>query len=152
MLQGLTSKDLHLYGQFLEGYTIIQRTKELEWKVIYFFPEGEIYIYIYIYISYIYHVKLFVFFKNQPNNINVQKMVLIVKRIWIQRLEWLSIYRDFQKPYCLCVCVLSHSVVANSVTPWTVAQQAPLFMGILQARISEWVAMPTLPVCLHNHN
>ena len=29
------------------------------------------------------------------------------------------------------------------VTPWTVARQAPLFMGILQARILEWVAMPS---------
>ena len=27
-------------------------------------------------------------------------------------------------------------------TPWTVARQAPLSMGILQARIVEWVAMP----------
>ena len=27
------------------------------------------------------------------------------------------------------------------VTPWTVARQAPLSMGILQARILEWVAM-----------
>ena len=26
--------------------------------------------------------------------------------------------------------------------PWTVAHQAPLSMGILQARIMEWVAMP----------
>ena len=31
--------------------------------------------------------------------------------------------------------MLSHSVVSNSVTPWTVAHQAPLPMGILQARI-----------------
>ena len=28
-------------------------------------------------------------------------------------------------------------------TPWTVACQAPLCMGILQARILEWVAMPS---------
>ena len=28
-------------------------------------------------------------------------------------------------------------------TPWTVAPQAPLSMGILQARILEWVAMPS---------
>ena len=39
--------------------------------------------------------------------------------------------------------VLDHSVVSNSVTPWTVACQSPLFMGILQARILEWVAMPS---------
>ena len=29
------------------------------------------------------------------------------------------------------------------VTPWTVYHQAPLSMGILQARILEWVAMPS---------
>ena len=35
------------------------------------------------------------------------------------------------------------SVPSNSVTPWTVACQAPLSMGILQARILEWIAMPS---------
>ena len=42
----------------------------------------------------------------------------------------------------LCA-VLSCSVVSDSATPWTVACQAPLSMGILQARILEWVAMPS---------
>ena len=28
------------------------------------------------------------------------------------------------------------------MTPWTVACQTPLYMGILQARILEWVAIP----------
>ena len=37
--------------------------------------------------------------------------------------------------------VLSHLVVSDSVTPWTVAYQAPLSMGVFQARILEWVAM-----------
>ena len=43
----------------------------------------------------------------------------------------------------LCCAVLSGSVVSDrlSVPPWTVARQAPLSMGILQARILEWVAM-----------
>ena len=37
--------------------------------------------------------------------------------------------------------VLAHSVVSSSLQPlWTVARQAPLSMGILQARILEWVA------------
>ena len=36
--------------------------------------------------------------------------------------------------------LLSH--VQFSATPWTVACQAPLSMGILQARILDWVAMP----------
>ena len=38
--------------------------------------------------------------------------------------------------------VKSLSRVRLFVTPWTVALQAPLSMGILQARILEWVAMP----------
>ena len=29
------------------------------------------------------------------------------------------------------------------MTPWTVAHQAPLSMGILQARTLEWVAVPS---------
>ena len=48
---------------------------------------------------------------------------------------------------------VSHSSPISSVqslsrvwlfaTPWTVARQAPLSMGILQARILEWFAMPS---------
>ena len=42
------------------------------------------------------------------------------------------------KQHC---AVLSCSVVSDSVIPRTVAHQGPLSMGILQARILEWVAM-----------
>jgi len=35
------------------------------------------------------------------------------------------------------------SFIQLFVTPWTVAHQAPLFMGILQARTLDWVAMPS---------
>ena len=46
-------------------------------------------------------------------------------------------------PSGLMLCCASFlSRVWLSVTPWTVARQAPLSMGILQARILEWVAMP----------
>ena len=34
-------------------------------------------------------------------------------------------------------------MLSHCETPWTVACQAPLSMGILQARIMEWVAMPS---------
>ena len=45
---------------------------------------------------------------------------------------------------CIYVCMLSHfSPVWLFVTPWTIIHQAPLSMGILQARILEWVAMPS---------
>ena len=36
----------------------------------------------------------------------------------------------------------SQSLDCVFATPWTVAHQAPLFIGILQARILEWIAMP----------
>ena len=43
-----------------------------------------------------------------------------------------------------CCVVPSCSVVSNSfATTWAVAHQAPLPMGILQARILEWVAIPS---------
>ena len=29
---------------------------------------------------------------------------------------------------CVCVCVRTHSVISDSVTPWTVAHQVPLSM------------------------
>ena len=38
--------------------------------------------------------------------------------------------------------VLSCSVISDFATPWPAACQAPLSMGILQARILEWVAKP----------
>ena len=42
----------------------------------------------------------------------------------------------------LCCAVLSHSVVSDSLpTPCSVALQAPVSIGILQARTLEWVAM-----------
>ena len=40
----------------------------------------------------------------------------------------------------ILVVLVAHLCV--TVTPWTVARQAPLSMGILQVRILEWVAMP----------
>ena len=42
----------------------------------------------------------------------------------------------------LC-CAYSLSCVQLFVTPWTAGRQAPLSMGILQARILEWVAIPS---------
>ena len=49
---------------------------------------------------------------------------------------------SFYYVFCSCVCMLSHSVMSLA-TPWTVAHQATLSFGILQARILEWVAMPS---------
>ena len=42
------------------------------------------------------------------------------------------------------LCVPSHfSCVQLFATPWTVTRLAPLSTGILQARILEWVAVPS---------
>ena len=41
---------------------------------------------------------------------------------------------------CMCVCVLSHPVMSDSVTPWTVAHQAPLSMGF--SRQEYWNDLP----------
>ena len=41
------------------------------------------------------------------------------------------------------VLMLSLSDVSDPATPWTVAHQASLSMRILQARILEWVTMPS---------
>ena len=38
------------------------------------------------------------------------------------------------------VCVLSHSVVSDPATPWTVAHQAPLFMEF--SRQEYWSGLP----------
>ena len=43
------------------------------------------------------------------------------------------------KSQARCVCMLSR--VWLFVIPWAVAPQAPLFMGIFQARVLEWVAI-----------
>ena len=46
---------------------------------------------------------------------------------------------------CVCVCAQLLSHVRHFMTPWTAAFKAPLSMGILQARILEWVAMGDCP-------
>ena len=57
--------------------------------------------------------------------------------------QWIPFfYLPLSWPASPLVCAASLSSVWLFVTPWTVAHQAPLSMGILQARILEWVAMP----------
>ena len=55
----------------------------------------------------------------------------------------ISFQRSLSQINTLPLCLLCHSVVSDSATPGTVAHQAPLSMEILQARILEWVAMPS---------
>ena len=46
-------------------------------------------------------------------------------------------------PHSYVFCAKSLSWIWLFATPWSVARQAPLFIGILQVRILEWVAMPS---------
>ena len=52
---------------------------------------------------------------------------------------------------CVCVCVcpcthmltLSHSIMSNTVTPWTVAHQAPLSMGFSRQKYCSGLPFPS---------
>ena len=56
----------------------------------------------------------------------------------------IKLQKNKQKILSLRKCMLScFSHVWLFAIPWTVANQAPLSMGILQARILKWVAMPS---------
>ena len=58
-----------------------------------------------------------------------------------ERKETLFVYLLFPKHH---VENVTCSVTSDSfVTPWTIAHQAPLILGILQAKILEWVVMPS---------
>ena len=41
------------------------------------------------------------------------------------------------------MCLVTQSCLILFATPWIIAHQAPLSMGILQASILEWVALPS---------
>ena len=71
----------------------------------------------------------------------------MISRSRTQRTKWartsvVHVGRHGVVHCCMC-CAESLSHVRLFVTPWTVARQAPLSMGILQARILEWVAKPS---------
>ena len=74
-----------------------------------------------------------------PQNIFLCRVSLCSSKSLIQTLSPVN-FRLFA--WCLVCALLSCSVVSDSATPWTVARQAPLSTGILQARILEWVAIP----------
>ena len=59
-------------------------------------------------------------------------------------ISWLYFWVGVCLPTALSPCaVLSHSVVSNSATPWTVAHQAPLSMGISSP--DYWSGLPCPP-------
>ena len=74
--------------------------------------------------------------KNQGTSQNSLPSSLLNKLI-ISHIYWISII--CQRLWC--AWSLSH--IWLFAIPWTVAHQAPLSIGILQARTLEWVAMPS---------
>ena len=63
--------------------------------------------------------------------------VLRVSLQWQQ--QQLLVLWDWPDLMCVCVCVcvfVSHSIMSNSATPWTIALQAPLLMGF--SRQENW--------------
>ena len=72
-----------------------------------------------------------------------------ISRVNLKKIEWRfgiesPPKNSFDILHLLCCAVLSHfSHVWLFATLWTVAHQAPLSMRIFQARILEWVAMPS---------
>ena len=60
--------------------------------------------------------------------------------------DWLSMWPQLSNLIIffgsLCVYLVGESGL-TLCNPWTVAHQAPLSMGVFQARILEWVAMPS---------
>ena len=68
----------------------------------------------------------------------------VVKIIWSSKWQFCLYFKNFtlyilRRNLCCCVCLVTQSCL----TPCTIAHQAPLPMKILQARILEWVAMPS---------
>ena len=66
---------------------------------------------------------------------------LINIRIWIPTHVFQIDSHDFSLTVLCCASLLSR--VQLLMTPWTAARRAPLSMMTLQARILEWVAMPS---------
>ena len=69
----------------------------------------------------------------------------MIKSFWLDVFSLHTVFRlSYSSQKIYCVCVLSHfSYVWLFVMPWTVAHQAPLSTGVLQARKLECVAMPS---------
>ena len=59
-----------------------------------------------------------------------------------QKAESPLLLHSIPHPGCAVLCLVTQSC-PTLCNPMDAAHQAPLFMGILQARILEWVAMPS---------
>ena len=83
------------------------------------------------------------FFSTWALSVFLLRDILLLYLCWwhFTLLKWIYLKRDFF--FFKNICVLScFSHVWLLATLWTVAHQAPLSMGILQARILEWLPCP----------
>ena len=87
------------------------------------------------------HYKIKSFFKERIRKQQFLYTLIISKSNYIIFFKVIS--QNILSIYAGYPSILSPSVVSNSVTPKTEAHQAPLSMGILQARILERGAMPS---------
>ena len=72
-------------------------------------------------------------------------LLLLVNPDWVLICAFFFLWYDScgkSQFRCFKTWLLSCSVVSDSVVPQAVVHQASLFMGIVQVRILEWVAMP----------
>ena len=78
-------------------------------------------------------------------------LFMFLKKILSQKLFWCIYTQDNMQqisPWirvcvCVCVCVcVSHSVVSDSVIPWTVARQALLSMEFSRQEYRNWLPCP----------
>ena len=71
---------------------------------------------------------------------NIQKWASQSTDLKIAKAHLLQVKMMFMTWSVSCA-VLSHSIMSDSVTSWSIAYEVPLSTGILQARILEWVAL-----------
>ena len=69
---------------------------------------------------------------------HIQRTLVMV--IFIIQIKYYASATKRQSLETQRVCSVA-SGMSDSVTPWTIACKAPLFMGFFPARILEWIAM-----------
>ena len=79
-----------------------------------------------------------------PGKSHRQRSLVVLQSMGLQK-SWTQLSDETTTKMlftnCMSCPVLSHSVMSDSATLWTTAHRAPLSMGILQARIPEWVIL-----------
>ena len=84
---------------------------------------------------------------------NSKYLANILFKYWYQKIAFVQLVEDPMEfpqtcktkiKFCLVLCCAYSLIhVRLFATPWTVVHQALLSMGILQARILEWIARPS---------